>query len=82
MAAPVSTRSVMRSSARPPPSTTSRARATSGWRRTISATSDGWTNMPRTLVDWSARPSQPRMRWLVRPVGQAPASTADMSPVA
>ena len=43
---------------------------------------DGWTNMPRTLVDWSARPSQPRMRWLVRPVGQAPASTADRSPVA
>ena len=28
--------------------------------------------MPRTLVDWSARPSQPRMRWLVRPVGHAP----------
>ena len=49
------------------------ARARSrGWRRTISATCDGCTNMPRTLVDWSARPSQPRMRWLVRPVGQAP----------
>ena len=41
----------------------------------------GWTNMPRTLADWSARPSQPRMRWLVRPVGQRPGSTADRSPV-
>ena len=38
--------------------------------------------MPRTLVDWSARPSQPRMRRLLRPVGQGPGSTAERSPVA
>ena len=61
--------SVMRSFAISP-STTSRARCTSGWRRAISATWLGCTNMPRTLVVWSARPSQPRMRVLVRPVGQ------------
>ncbi len=37
--------------------------------------------MPRTLVRWSARPIQPRMRVLVRPQGLMPGNTADMSPV-
>ena len=37
--------------------------------------------MPRTLVVWSARPIQPRMRVLVRPQGDTPGSTADRSPV-
>ena len=37
--------------------------------------------MPRILVVWSARPIQPLMRVLVRPVGQGPGSTADRSPV-
>ena len=40
-----------------------------GWRRTIAATCDGWTNMPFTLVVWSARPIQPLIRALVRPHG-------------
>src|SRR6266851_5430846 len=32
---------------------TSRARMIDLWRRTISATCSGWTNMPRTLAVWS-----------------------------
>ena len=63
------------------PLTTSRARRTSGWRRAISATCAGCTNMPRTLAVWSARPIQPLMRVFVRPVGQVPGNTADRSPV-
>ena len=59
---------------RPGLSTTSRARAISGWRLTIAATCDGWTNMPLTLVVWSARPSQPLSRTLVRPQGDGPAA--------
>jgi hypothetical protein len=49
------------------PDTTSRAFLICGWRRAISCTCDGWTNMARTLVVWSARPIQPLMRVLVRP---------------
>ena len=63
------------------PLTTSRALRTSGWRRAISATWPACTNMPRTLAVWSARPIQPLMRVLVRPVGQVPGSTAERSPV-
>ena len=63
------------------PSITRRALATSGWRRTISATCLAVTNMARTLVLWSARPIQPLMRVLVRPQGLAPDSTAERSPV-
>ena len=62
--------------------TARRTRASSGWRLAISATCSGRTNMPLTLVVWSARPIQPLMRVLVRPQGEAPASTAERSPVA
>jgi len=62
-------------------STTSRARRMPGWRRTMSATWAGCTNRPLTLVAWSARPSHPLMRMLVRPQGDAPGSAADRSPV-
>ena len=65
----------------PSPSTTSRAFETSRWRRRISLTWPGVTNMARTLVLWSARPIQPLMRTLVRPQGLAPGSTAERSPV-
>ena len=50
--------------------TTSRTRPSSGWRLAISATCSGCTNMPLTLVVWSARPIQPLMRMLVRPQGE------------
>ena len=52
------------------------------WRRRTSATCSGCTNMPRTLVVWSARPSHPLIRWFVRPHGLGPGSIADRSPVA
>ena len=54
----------------------------SGWRRAISATCSGRTNMPLTFVVWSARPIQPLMRRLVRPHGLGPGSTAERSPSA
>ena len=41
----------------------------------------GCTNMPLTLVVWSARPIQPLMRMLVRPQGETPGSIAERSPV-
>ncbi|MNC70833.1 hypothetical protein D3C75_1216860 [compost metagenome] len=63
------------------PLMTSRARRISGCRRATSATCDGCTNMPRTLVVWSARPIHPLMRVLVRPHGEMPDITADRSPV-
>ena len=63
------------------PLTTSRAFTISGKRRAMSATCPGWTNIPRILVVWSARPIQPLIRVLVRPVGHSPGSTADKSPV-
>ena len=37
--------------------------------------------MPFTFVVWSARPSQPLIRWFVRPHGDRPGSVADRSPV-
>ena len=43
----------------------------SGWRRPISATCSGRTNMPLTFVVWSARPIQPRIRAFVRPHGDS-----------
>ena len=61
--------------------TTRRSRPISGWRCAISAICSGRTNMPFTLVVWSARPIQPLMRMLVRPHGEAPGSTAERSPV-
>ena len=67
---------------RPTAGTTSRARPTASMPRSASSTCCGWTNMPRTLVVWSARPSQPLMRELVRPQGLSPGRIADRSPVA
>jgi hypothetical protein len=63
-------------------SMTSRAYAIVGCRREISPTCTGCTNIPRTLADWSARPSQPRMRWPVRPHGLGSGKSADKAPVA
>ena len=62
--------------------TTSRARRTTGCRRTSSARWLGCTNSPRTFVDWSARPIQPRIRTFVRPHGLCPGRIAERSPVA
>jgi hypothetical protein len=66
------------------PDTTMRAFRISGWRRVMFSTCEGCTNMALTLVVWSARPIQPRIRLLVRPHfdGGVSTSKADMSPVA
>ena len=40
-----------------------------------SAICDGFTNMPLTFAVWSARPSQPLMRMLVRPHGLCPGAS-------
>mgnify|MGYP003694252415 CR=1 FL=1 len=50
-------------------STMSRARRIEVCRRTMSATCSGCTNMPRTLVVWSAAAEPSSIRWLVRPHG-------------
>jgi len=62
--------------------TTSRSRPSPGWRLPISTIWSGRTNMPLTLVVWSARPIQPLMRILVRPHGLLPGSAAVRSPSA
>ena len=62
--------------------TTRRSRPSSGWRLPISAIYSGRTNMPLTLVVWSARPIQPLMRMLVRPHALAPGNAAVRSPSA
>src|SRR5262249_37077660 len=66
----------------PARATTSRNRPTSGWRWRIGAPGAGRTNMPLTLVAWSARPIQPTSRILVRPQRERPGITAERSPVA
>ena len=51
-------------------------------RLAISAICSGRTNMPLTLVVWSARPIQPLMRILVRPHELTPGNAAVRSPSA
>src|SRR3954451_4807549 len=62
--------------------TTSRNRPSSGWPLAISAICSGRTNIPLTLVLWSARPIQPLIRMLVRPHALSPGMAAVRSPIA